>query len=62
MDDPNLVESFILDLDVTNKTKNNYFNAYGNYCKANGIEWERPRLVNERYPVKVPTEERTRHE
>jgi integrase len=58
LDSPKSVESFVLNLDVTNKTKNNYFNAYGNYCKANEIEWERPSLRNERYPVKVPTEER----
>ncbi|MFC1802334.1 hypothetical protein ACFL0D_00005, partial [Thermoproteota archaeon] len=32
--------------------------AYGHYCKANGIDWTRPNLKNERYPVKVPTEER----
>jgi integrase len=32
--------------------------AYGHYCKANEIDWDRPNLNNERYPVKVPTEER----
>jgi integrase len=58
LDSPSSVERFVLDLDVTNKTKNNYFNAYGNYCKANEIRWTRPNLRIERYPVKVPTEHR----
>ena len=52
------VERYILNHDCKNKTKNNYFMAYQHYCKANEIEWERPVLRNERYPVKVPTEER----
>ena len=52
------VEEFVYGLDCKNKTRNSYFMAYGHYCKANGIDWVRPNLKNERYPVKVPTEER----
>jgi len=52
------VERFILNHDCKNKTRNNYLIAYQHYCEANGIEWEKPLLRNERYPVKVPTEER----
>ena len=32
--------------------------AYSHYCQANNIEWDRPALRNEKYPVQVPTEER----
>jgi integrase len=52
------VEQFALGLDCKNKTRNNYFMAYQHYCKANGLVWDRPNLKNERFPVKVPTEER----
>ena len=48
------VEQFVFGHDC----KNNYFMAYQHYCKANGIVWDRPNLKNERFPVKVPTEER----
>jgi integrase len=58
LNDPNSVEEYIFNQDVSNKSKNNYFSAYTHYCNANGIEWTRPKLRNERYPVKVPTEQR----
>jgi len=52
------VERFILENDCKNKTRNNYLIAYQHYCEANGIDWVKPFLRNERYPIKVPTEER----
>ena len=58
LDDPVSVERYLLDLDCKNKTRNNFFCAYKHYCDVNGIDWSRPRLREEVYPVKVPTEER----
>jgi len=58
LNDPLKVEQFVFGHDCKNKTKNNYFMAYQHYCNANGIVWDRPNLKNERFPVKVPTEER----
>ncbi len=29
--------------------------GYMHYCKANGVEWNRPVLRVEDYPVKIPT-------
>lgn len=51
------VESFVFGLDVKNTYRNALFDAYSQYCKANGIPWDRPKLKTEVYPVKVPTEE-----
>jgi len=59
LDDPLSVEKYILGLRGKNKYKNNLLSVYSVYCKANGIQWNRPvRLRNEQYPIKVPTEER----
>jgi len=58
LNDPRSLEEYIFNLDVSNKSKNNYFSAYVHYCNSNEIEWSRPKLRNERYPVKVPTEQR----
>lgn len=52
------VENLVLNLECKNKTRNNYFMAYQHYCDANEIDWIRPNLKNERFPVKIPTEER----
>ncbi len=56
LNDPMNVENFVFDLDVSNKTRNVFFDAYSHYCKTNGIRWNRPRLKVESYPVKIPTE------
>jgi len=58
LNDPVKVEKCVLGLECSNKSRNNYLMAYSHYCRANGIEWARPNLRNERYPVKIPTEER----
>ena len=39
-----------------NTTKNSHFDAYRQYCLANDIDWIRPKLMNNTYPVKIPTE------
>ncbi len=57
LNDHEAVERFILNLDCSNKTRNNYLMAYAHYCKANEIQWTRFNLKNEIFPVKVPTEE-----
>ena len=57
LNDPLNVESFVFGLDVKNTYRNALFDAYSQYCKANGIPWDRPKLQTEVYPVKVPTEE-----
>ena len=42
---------------VTNETKNRYAYAYDNFCKANGITWEKPYYrVEEKAPM-IPTKE-----
>jgi hypothetical protein len=58
LNDPFKVEQYIFNKDLSNKSRNNLFSAYGHYCRVNGIEWTRPKLRNEVYPVKVPTEQR----
>jgi hypothetical protein len=60
MKDPFKVETFILYAEWKNKTKNYFMMAYQHYCKVNGIKWTRPNLKNERFPVKIPTEEHAR--
>ncbi|MDP7208114.1 MAG: hypothetical protein QGH14_05980, partial [Candidatus Bathyarchaeota archaeon] len=54
---PQKVEAYVFSLDVTNKYRNALFDSYSHYCKANEIQWDRPRVKSEAYPVKVPTEE-----
>jgi integrase len=51
------IEAFVFGLEVMNKYRNALFDAYGHYCKANEIKWDRPEIRAEVYPVKVPTEE-----
>jgi integrase len=58
LDDPLKVEDYVYSKEWSNKTKKVYFDAYSHYCKANEIEWIRPRLNSEAYPVKIPTEQR----
>lgn len=42
---------------VTNETKNRYAYAYDNFCKSNGIPWEKPYYrVEEKAPM-IPTKE-----
>jgi len=43
--------------DVTNKYRNSLFDTYSHFSKKNDIEWQRPVLNNEVYPIKIPTEE-----
>jgi len=57
LDNPEEVEDFVLDLDKKNKYKTNLFGAYLHYCKINSIEWKRPILKTETFPVRIPTEE-----
>lgn len=57
LDKTESVESFVFGIDVSNKYRNALFDAYSHYCSANEIEWNRPEIKTERYPVKVPTEE-----
>ncbi len=56
--DPDSVERFVFDLQVSNKTRNIFFDAYTHYCRVNEIQWTRPKLKVEAYPVKVPTGQR----
>ena len=58
LNDPENVERYVFNKNWKNKSRTNYFNAYQHYCKAADIEWYRPKLRNERYPVRVPTEEK----
>ena len=57
LDKTESIESFVFGLDVSNKYRNALFDAYSHYCSANKIQWSRPEIKTERYPVKVPTEE-----
>jgi hypothetical protein len=45
------VESYFFGLEVTNKYRNALFDSYYYYCKANEIQWDRPRVKTEAYPV-----------
>jgi integrase len=54
---PESVERYVFGLKVTNKYRNSLFDAYSHYIKTNDIEWQRPVLKTEVYPVKIPTEE-----
>ncbi len=58
LNDPENVERYVFNKDWKNKSRTNFFNAYQHYCKAAGIEWKRPILKEDVYPVKVPTEEK----
>lgn len=58
IDDPRKTEEWIFSREFKNKTKRLYLDAYTNYCKANEINWDRPKLNVEVYPARVPTEER----
>jgi len=51
------VERYVFSLEVKNTYRNALFDAYSQYCRVNSIEWNRPELKTEIYPVKVPTEE-----
>ncbi len=57
LNNPTSVEKYVFGIQVTNKYRNSLFDAYSQYCKANEIEWLRPVLKTEVYPVKIPTEE-----
>jgi len=57
LNDPYKVESYVFGLDVKNTYRNALFDAYSQYCKANEIPWDRPKLKTQVYPVKIPTEE-----
>lgn len=56
LNDPMNVENFVFGFDVSNKTRNVFFDAYSHYCRSNRIQWIRSRLKVESYPVKIPTE------
>ena len=57
--DPAFVDKAIYGLDVKNIYKNKLFNAYQYFCKANSIEYCKPRkLREESFIIHVPTEER----
>jgi integrase len=58
LNDPLSVERCVFEADCKNKSRNNFFCANRHYCDVNGIEWSRPKLREEVYPVKIPTEER----
>jgi len=58
LNDPESIERYVFNKDWKNKSRANYFNAYQHYCKEAGIDWNRPKLKEETYPVKVPTEEK----
>ena len=58
LNDPDNVERYIFGKDWKNKSRNNFFNAYNHYCNAAGIEWQRPKLNEEKTPIKIPTEEK----
>ena len=50
------VEKYIFEQKWKNTTRNLYFDAYRQHCIANEIQWTRPKLMNNSYPVKLPTE------
>lgn len=56
LSDPVQVEKYVFEQDWKNTTKNVHFDAYRQYCIANEIDWTRPKLNNNKYPVKIPTE------
>jgi integrase len=56
LNDPDSVERYVFGLDVSNKYRNSLFDAYSHYCSTNDINWRRPVLKTEVYPVKIPTE------
>lgn len=58
LNEPENVERYVFKKDWKNKSRNNFFNAYQHYCNAAGIEWHRPKLREERNPIKIPTEEK----
>lgn len=55
--DPMKVERYVFGIEVTNKYRNALFDAYSQYCKANEIQWNRPKIKLEKAPIKLPTEE-----
>jgi integrase len=55
---PVKVEKYVFNQDWKNTTRNLYFDAYNHFCKANEIAWDRPKINNNSYPVKIPTEEK----
>ncbi|MBD3207183.1 tyrosine-type recombinase/integrase [Candidatus Bathyarchaeota archaeon] len=57
LNDTREVEAFVFDLDVSNSYRNALFDAYSHYCKANEIDWNRPKVKEESKPIKIPTEE-----
>jgi len=57
LNEPKNVEEFVFNLNVTNKYRNALFDAYSQYCSANELDWDRPSIKIEVYPVKIPTEE-----
>ena len=42
IDDPKKAEEWIFSREFSNKTKRLYLDAYTHYCRANGIELDRP--------------------
>jgi len=58
LSDPEKVERWAFDLQISNKTRSIFFDAYNNYCLANEIKWHKPILKLESYPVRARTEER----
>ena len=58
LNDPQSVERYVFAQKWKNKSRNNFFNAYNHYCTQNEIEWKRPILKEEVYPVKIPTKEK----
>jgi len=53
------VERFVYSMDVSNNYKNKLFQAYSLLCKANGIEFQKPKLLAvQPFVIRIPTEER----
>jgi hypothetical protein len=57
LNNPIKVEQYVFGIDVTNKYRNALFDAYAHYCTANDLDWVRPRVIPEKAPIKLPTEE-----
>jgi integrase len=58
LDNAEEVKGFIAQLQRNNSYKRNLAIAYNNYCKYNGINWEKPKYYCESRLPKIPSEEK----
>jgi integrase len=58
LDNAESVKSSIAQLDRNSSYKRNLVISYNNYCKYNGITWQKPKYYCESKVPKIPSEER----